>query len=141
MVHDLGDLSKLSIPTRSFGGTMRRWEERIEEARQRMLFGAIAWRRFTAEERKLAGDWRTCAVGEMRRRYGVRLDRNLGWLGMAFFRAVLRNDVEGAATTGRVIEEYAVRSKRREWEAARAKVTTTNGPSADLEGWTPGGSS
>jgi hypothetical protein len=103
---------------------MRRWEERIEEARQRTLFGAIAWPRFTAEDRTLAADWRTCAVGEMRRRYGVRLDRNLERLGTAFFRAVLRNDIEAAATTGRTIETYALRSKRREWEAARAKLTT-----------------
>jgi hypothetical protein len=120
---------------------MRRWEERIEEARRRTLFGAIAWRRFTAEERRLAADWRTCAVGEMRRRYGVRLDRNLGRLGLAFFRAVLRNDVEAAATTGLVIEEYAVRSKRREWEAARAKVTAKDGQPADLGGGGPGDSS
>jgi hypothetical protein len=101
---------------------MQRWDERIEEVRQRTLFGAVAWRRFTREERRLAADWRTCAAGEMRRRYGVRLDRNLGRLGMAFLGAVIRNDVDAAAATRQVIEEYALRSKRRAWEAARAGI-------------------
>jgi hypothetical protein len=59
-------------------------------------------------------------VGDVPRRYGGRLDRNLERLGVAFFRAVVRNDVGGAATTRHTIEEYAVRSQRRQWESARA---------------------
>jgi hypothetical protein len=102
---------------------MTRWEDRIEAARRRTFLG-LAWPGFGREDRRLAKDWDTCAVGEVRRRYGVRLDRNLGRLGMAFFRAVIRNDVDAAATTRHVIEEYAVRSKRREWEAARARAAS-----------------
>jgi hypothetical protein len=108
---------------------MRRWEARIEEARRRTRLGLVAWPHFTAEERRLADDWRTCAVGEMRTRYGVRLDRHLGRLGMAFYHAVARHDVEGAATIRQVIEEYALASKRWEWEAARARAGS-NEPAA-----------
>jgi hypothetical protein len=41
---------------------------------------------------------------------------------MAFLGAVIRNDVDAAATTRRVIEEYVLRSKRRAWKAARAGI-------------------
>ena len=54
---------------------MKRWEQRIDEARERRFLGVIRYPRFTREERDLASNWATCAVGEMRHRYGVRMDR------------------------------------------------------------------
>jgi len=100
---------------------VKRWEERIDEARRRrVLLGLVSWPGFTGEDRRLASDWRTCVVGEMRRRYGVRLNGHLGRLGIAFYHAVVRNDLDTAALLRQQVEEYALTTKGREWETARA---------------------
>lgn len=98
---------------------MKRWEQRIEEARERRVLGFIPYPRFTAEERELASNWATCAVGEVRRRYGVRMDRTLGTLGVKFYRAVLWNMVDRAAELQETIETHALQTKREEWERQR----------------------
>ena len=100
---------------------MQGWEKRIEEAQGRTLFGFLDYPRFTSEDRDLAANWATCAVGEVRKRYGVRMDRTLGQLGVRFYRAVRWNRVERAAALREVIEDYALDSKRRDWE--REQVT------------------
>jgi hypothetical protein len=99
---------------------MQGWEKRIEEARGRKLLGVLEYPRFTSEDRDLAANWTTCAVGEVRKRYGVRMDRALGQLGVQFYRAVRWNRVERAAQLRDVIEDYALDAKRREWEQQQA---------------------
>jgi hypothetical protein len=105
---------------------MKRWEQRIDEARERRFLGFIRYPRFTGEERELASNWATCAVGEMRQRYGVRMDRTLGTLGVKFYRAVLWNMVDRAAELREEIETYAVDQKREEWERRRAAVAASD---------------
>ncbi len=99
---------------------MSGWAKRIEEAKGQSLFGLISWPRFTSEDRELAANWATCAVGEVRKRYGVRMDRTLGQLGVRFYRAVRWNRVERAAELRELIEDYALASKRRDWERENA---------------------
>ena len=99
---------------------MQGWEKRIDEARGRKLFGVFDYPRFSSEDRDLAANWATCAVGEVRKRYGVRMDRTLGQLGVRFYRAVRWNRVERAAALREVIEDYALDCKRREWERQQA---------------------
>src|SRR5262249_44409557 len=96
--------------------TMKRWEERIDDARQRRIFGMLVYPRFSGDDRELASNWATCAVGEVRRRYGVRMDRTLGTLGVKFYRAVLWNMVERAAEIRDAIDIHALQKKREEWE-------------------------
>jgi hypothetical protein len=55
----------------------------------------------------------------MRQRYGVRMDRTLGTLGVKFYRAVLWNMVDRAAELRLAIETYALDQKREEWERGR----------------------
>ena len=98
---------------------MERWEQRIEEARQRTILGLVPYPRFTADERELASNWATCAVGEVRQRYGVRMDRTLGVLGVKFYRAVLWNMVERAGEIRDAIDIHALQKKREEWEQQR----------------------
>jgi hypothetical protein len=98
---------------------MKRWEERIEAARRRRLFGLLPYPRFTADDRDCAAAWTTCAVGEARRRYGVRMDRTLGALGVRFYRAVLWNRIERAAELSAAIETHALVRKREEWAEER----------------------
>jgi hypothetical protein len=105
---------------------MKRWEQRIDEARERRFLGFIGYPRFTGEERELASNWATCAVGEMRQRYGVRMDRTLGTLGVKFYRAVLWNMVDRAAELREEIETYAVDQKREDWERRRAAVAASD---------------
>ncbi|HEV8310089.1 MAG TPA: hypothetical protein VGW35_20700 [Methylomirabilota bacterium] len=95
---------------------MKRWEQRIDEARQRKLLGMLSCPRFTGEDRELASRWTTCAVGEARLRYGVKMDRALGILGVKFYRAVLWNRVDRAAQLHERIEDYALECKGRAWE-------------------------
>jgi hypothetical protein len=99
---------------------MKRWEQRIDEARERRFLGVVRYPRFTREERDLASNWATCAVGEMRNRYGVRMDRTLGTLGVKFYRAVLWNMVDRASELRESIETYALDRKREEWERQRS---------------------
>lgn len=99
---------------------MKRWEQRIDEARERRILGFVPYPRFTGEERELASNWATCAVGETRRRYGVRMDRTLGTLGVKFYRAVLWNMVDRAAELREAIETYALDRKREDWERQRS---------------------
>ncbi|HEV8674931.1 MAG TPA: hypothetical protein VGX21_12865 [Methylomirabilota bacterium] len=98
---------------------MKRWEQRIDDARQRRLFGLLSYPRFNADDRELASNWATCAVGEVRRRYGVRMDRALGTLGVKFYRAILWNMVDRAAELREAIENYALDKKREQWERER----------------------
>ncbi len=109
---------------------MKRWEQRIEEARQRRVLGFIPYARFTADERELASNWATCAVGEVRRRYGVRVDRTFGSLGVKFYRAVLWNMVERAGELREAIENHALEKKREDWERQRERVPATPESSA-----------
>jgi hypothetical protein len=102
---------------------MKRWEERIEAARERRVLGVLPYPRFTAEDREHAANWATCAVGEVRRRYGVRMDRTLGALGVRFYRAVLWNRIERAAELREAIDTHALMRKREQWEQERAGVT------------------
>jgi hypothetical protein len=99
---------------------MKRWEQRIDEARERRFLGVVPYAHFTRAERELASNWATCAVGEMRNRYGVRMDRALGTLGVKFYRAVLWNMVDRAAELREEIETYAVDRKREDWERQRS---------------------
>jgi hypothetical protein len=99
---------------------MKRWEERIDEARQRRVLGILPYPRFTTEDREHAANWATCAVGEVRRRYGVRMDRTLGALGVRFYRAVLWNRIDRAAELCEAIETHALLRKRQQWEQERA---------------------
>jgi hypothetical protein len=99
---------------------MKRWEQRIDEARERRILGVVPCPRFTRAERELASNWATCAVGEMRTRYGVRMDRTLGTLGVKFYRAVLWNMVDRAAELREAIETYALERKREDWERQRS---------------------
>lgn len=115
---------------------MKRWEQRIDEARQRRFLGFVRYPRFTGEERELASNWATCAVGEMRQRYGVRMDRTLGTLGVKFYRAVLWNMVDRAAELREAIETYAVDQKREDWERQRSTVPAS-APSPALGAETP----
>jgi len=109
---------------------MQRWEQRIEAARRRrILFFHCPG--FTADQRELASNWATCAVGEVRRRYGVGMDATLGALGVRFYRAVLWNLVERAAEIHEAIETHALERKRQEWE--RQRVPAPPAPAA-LEG-------
>jgi hypothetical protein len=105
--------------------TMKRWDQRIEEAKNRHVLGFIPYPRFTADERELASNWATCAVGEVRRRYGVRMDGTLGTLGVKFYRAVLWNMVERAGELREAIENHALDKKREEWERQRSGVPAT----------------
>ncbi len=104
---------------------MKRWQQRIEEARQRRILGFVPYPRFTADERELASNWATCAVGEARKRYGVRMDRALGVLGVKFYRAILWNMVERAAEIHEAIEVHALEKKREEWERQREQAVPT----------------
>jgi hypothetical protein len=108
---------------------MKRWEERIDDARQRRIFGMLVYPRFSPDDRELASNWATCAVGEVRRRYGVRMDRTLGTLGVKFYRAVLWNMVDRAAELRESIENHALDKKREQWE--RERVGDPADPSAD----------
>ena len=98
---------------------MKRWEQRIEEARRRRIFGFLPYPSFTRDDRELAANWATCAVGEVRRRYGVRMDCTLGTLGVTFYRAVLWNRTDRAAELREAIETHALAQKREEWERRR----------------------
>ncbi|MBI1893758.1 MAG: hypothetical protein HYS14_06570 [Candidatus Rokubacteria bacterium] len=100
--------------------SMKRWEQRIEEARDQRVLGLFAYPRFTAEDRRLAAEWMTCAVGEVRKRYGIRMDRILGRLGTEFYRAVYRNQADRAAELREAIDEYALTRKRQDWERKSA---------------------
>ena len=104
---------------------MKRWEQRIDEARERRFLGVVRYPRFTREERDLASNWATCAVGEMRHRYGVRMDRTLGTLGVKFYRAVLWNMVDRASELREAIETYALDRKREDWERQRSGAPLT----------------
>jgi hypothetical protein len=104
---------------------MKRWEQRIEEAGDRRIFGVLPYPRFTREDRELAANWSTCAVGEVRRRYGVGMDRSLGAFGVRFYRAVLWNRIERAAELRETIETYALNKKREQWERDRVRTATT----------------
>jgi hypothetical protein len=110
---------------------MKRWEQRIDEARERRVFGVFRYPRFTADERELAANWATCAVGEMRRRYGVRMDRTMGTLGVKFYRAVLWNMVERAAELREAIENHALDKKREDWERQREGAPATTPESSE----------
>lgn len=109
---------------------MKRWEQRIQEARERRMFGVLPYPRFTREDRDLAANWSTCAVGEVRRRYGVGMDRGLGALGVRFYRAVLWNRIDRAAELRETIETYALGKKRDQWERERARSAETQRPAA-----------
>jgi len=110
---------------------MKRWEQRIQEARERRVFGVLPYPRFTREDRELAANWSTCAVGEVRRRYGVGMDRSLGAFGVRFYRAILWNRIERAAELHETIESYALTKKREQWERERARpVATPDVPAA-----------
>jgi hypothetical protein len=111
---------------------MKRWEQRIDEARERRVFGVFRYPRFTADERELAANWATCAVGEMRRRYGVRMDRTMGTLGVKFYRAVLWNMVERAAELREAIEDHALDKKREDWERQRESAPATSPESSEV---------
>lgn len=104
---------------------MKRWEQRIDEARQRRALGFIPYPRFTADERELAANWATCAVGEVRQRYGVRMDRTFGTLGVKFYRAILWNMVERAGELRVGIEDHALDKKREDWERQREGAPAT----------------
>jgi hypothetical protein len=101
---------------------MKRWEQRIDEARQRRILGVLPYPRFSADDRQMAANWASCAVGEVRRRYGVRMDRTLGLLGVRFYRAVLWNRIDRASELREAIETYALDRKREDWERERAPV-------------------
>ncbi len=111
---------------------MQRWEQRIEAARRRRILGFFQYPGFTADERELASNWVTCAVGEARRRYGVRMDTTLGALGVRFYRAVLWNLVERAAEIHEAIELHALDKKREEWERQREPARPAPESSAKL---------
>ena len=111
---------------------MKRWEQRIDEARERRILGLVPYPRFTREERDLASNWATCAVGEMRHRYGVRMDRTLGTLGVKFYRAVLWNMVDRAAELREAIETYSLDRKREDWERQRSGAPVTAAASPAL---------
>ena len=92
------------------------WRERIVAARER---GG-----FTNEDRRLAKELDTCAVGEMSLRSGVSYGKLTGpevqvvsWapcctLGLAFFGAVLRNEYGFADHVLDQIEDRALELKR-----------------------------
>ena len=114
---------------------MKRWEQRIDDARERRILGLVPYPRFTREERELASNWATCAVGEMRHRYGVRMDRTLGTLGVKFYRAVLWNMVDRAAELREAIETYSLDQKREDWERQRSGApSTTASPALIADG-------
>jgi len=85
------------------------WRERVVRARIRG--------HFVAQDRAWAGQWSTCAVGELARRLRLELarldsggpaDPKLGRLGTSFFAAVLANDVLRAETSLTQIEDHAL---------------------------------
>jgi hypothetical protein len=112
---------------------MKRWEQRIDEARGRRFLGVVRYPSFTREERDLASNWATCAVGEVRQRYGVRMDRTLGTLGVKFYRAILWNMVDRAGELRETIETYALQCKREEWERQRSGAPATASPALVAE--------
>lgn len=83
---------------------MKRWEDRIIEARERG--------HFTVEDCKLAGDWVTCACGQQDPRIardsdGAPVDKQLMNRGCDFFAAVRADDFDEAAALLDEIEKRA----------------------------------
>jgi len=111
---------------------MKRWDQRIQEARERRVLGVLPYPRFTREDRELAANWTTCAVGEVRRRYGVGIDRSLGALGVRFYRAILWNRIERAGELRETIETYALDRKVEQWERDRARPEAAPRPTERL---------
>ena len=111
---------------------MKRWDERINEARQRRILGILPYPHFTRDDRDSAANWSSCAVGETRRRYGVRMDRTLGALGVRFYRAVLWNRIDRAGELREAIETHALVKKREQWEHEQIVVPAAEGLDARI---------
>jgi hypothetical protein len=91
---------------------MKTWRERIMEARARGTF--------TRDDRRLAGPFGTCMVGECQERFGVSVMsltleppyQSLTYAGAQFFSAVNRDDFDAAERIMEAMEDHALQLKR-----------------------------